>query len=196
MVNQSENHPRVYLAGPEVFLACAAQIGEAKKALCRKYGFTGLFPLDGGIDTGDLSPREAGRLISAHNENLIRSCQLLIANITPFRGPSADAGTVYEIGFARGLGLAVLAYTNTTRLFIERTRTMLNLPAGSPGAERDALDMAIEDFGMVDNLMIEGGIQAGGGRLVARQVPAGEIFLDLAGFEQCLQQAGEIFQDP
>ena len=37
----------VYLAGPEVFLVNAREIGERKKELCEKYGFQGHFPLDG-----------------------------------------------------------------------------------------------------------------------------------------------------
>ena len=28
----------------------------------------------------------------------------IIANLTPFRGPSADAGTVYELGYMAGRG--------------------------------------------------------------------------------------------
>jgi nucleoside 2-deoxyribosyltransferase len=35
---------RIYLAGPEVFLKNAKEVGEQKKALCRKYGFEGMFP--------------------------------------------------------------------------------------------------------------------------------------------------------
>ena len=47
------------------------------------------------------------RKIAMRNETHIRSCQAVIANLTPFRGPSADVGTVYEVGFARALGLLI-----------------------------------------------------------------------------------------
>ena len=57
--------------------------------------------------------------ISAGNEELIRSCRLLIANLTPFRGPSADVGTAYEIGFARALKLPVYAYSNVAGNLLE-----------------------------------------------------------------------------
>lgn len=43
---------RIYLAGPEVFLLNAKEIGKRKKALCRKYGFEGVFPLDVEVDAG------------------------------------------------------------------------------------------------------------------------------------------------
>ena len=36
----------------------------------------------------------------------------IIANLTPFRGPSADAGTVYELGYMAGRGKLCLAYSN------------------------------------------------------------------------------------
>ena len=95
---------RVYLAGPEVFLNNAREIGEKKKTLCKEYGFEGVFPIDVEVDTSGKSPTEAGFCISDLNEELIRSWQIVIANITPFRGPSADVGTVFEMGFAHALG--------------------------------------------------------------------------------------------
>ena len=54
------------------------------------YGLEGAFPLDAEI-TEEGRPRQAaGFLISEANEKLIRSCHALIANMTPFRGVSAD----------------------------------------------------------------------------------------------------------
>ena len=98
---------RVYLAGPEVFLSNAKEVGKCKKALCRKYGFEGVFPLDVEADLGGKSPKEIGLCISGVNEALIKNCDIVIANLTPFRGPSADVGTAYEIGFAHALGKKV-----------------------------------------------------------------------------------------
>jgi nucleoside 2-deoxyribosyltransferase len=46
--------------------------------------------------------------IASHNEALIRSYDVIIANLTPFRRPSADAGTVYEVGFMRAARPACL----------------------------------------------------------------------------------------
>ncbi len=83
---------RVYLAGPEVFLRNAKEIGDNKKALCRKYCFEGVFPLDNEVQVKDKTPREVGFCISEVNENLIRSCDFVIANITPFRRPKCGCG--------------------------------------------------------------------------------------------------------
>src|SRR5437763_51598 len=88
--------PRIYLAGPDVFLPDATEAGERKKAICAELGLEGVFPLDAEIGAEDGERRELALRISAANEGLIRSCQAVVANMTPFRGPSADVGTAYE----------------------------------------------------------------------------------------------------
>jgi nucleoside 2-deoxyribosyltransferase len=37
---------RVYLAGPEVFLSNAREIGAFKRAICERHGLVGIFPAD------------------------------------------------------------------------------------------------------------------------------------------------------
>src|SRR5437899_12125756 len=90
---------KIYLAGPDVFLADARAVGERKKALCQEFGFEGLFPLDNDEDVG----ADAAKIFRA-NCSLMRQADIGLFNLTPFRGPSADAGTVFELGFlfARG----------------------------------------------------------------------------------------------
>jgi nucleoside 2-deoxyribosyltransferase len=41
----SHQAPRIYLAGPDVFLPDAIEAGKRKKVLCQKYGFEGVYPL-------------------------------------------------------------------------------------------------------------------------------------------------------
>ena len=84
---------KIYLAGPEVFFPDADELGARKKQICEQYGFTGLFPLDTQIEPA-ATASATGLLISHENEQLIRVCDLVIANLTPFRGASADVGTV------------------------------------------------------------------------------------------------------
>jgi Nucleoside 2-deoxyribosyltransferase len=186
---------RVYLAGPEVFLSNAREIGEKKKALCKKYGFEGVFPIDVEVKAEGRSSREFGLCISEVNEGLIKSCQVVIANITPFRGPSADVGTVYEMGFAHALGKVVLAYTNVAESFADRTVKALDgkVVRGGDGLLRDELGMFVEENGLVDNLMVDGCIDANSGVLVVEQAPVGELFSFLGGFEKCLKAAKEFF---
>jgi nucleoside 2-deoxyribosyltransferase len=193
MTQSSANQGRVYLAGPDVFLLNAAAVLERKKELCAKHGFVGLSPFDNEIDRSGLSRHEVALRIAAANEEMIRSCDLVIANLTPFRGPSADVGTVYEVGFARALGLPVFAYTNVAGSLLDRTRRWLGdrLKQRADGEFADQFDMTVEDLDCVDNLMIVGAVEAGGtgAGIVINAVPDKDSFTDLAGFETCLELA-------
>jgi nucleoside 2-deoxyribosyltransferase len=188
---------RVYLAGPEVFLQNATAIGEQKKTLCRKYGFEGVFPVDVEVEAKGKSPREVGFCISNVNEDLIKSCQIIIANTTPFRGPSADVGTVFEIGFAHGLGKIVLAYTNVAVPFTERTVKALGnqVNRSQDGRLRDAQGMFIEENNLTDNLMIDGCINTNSKVLVVEKTPGDRLFTYLGGFEKCLKAAKELSEN-
>jgi nucleoside 2-deoxyribosyltransferase len=188
--------PRAYLAGPDVFLANAKEVGEQKKVLCRQYGFEGVFPLDIDVAVVGKAPREVGLCISDVNENLINRCQIVVANITPFRGQSLDVGTAYEMGFAHALGKKVFAYTNVAASFTDRTINALNFQVvrSSDGKLRDANGMFIEEVDLADNLMIDGCIHANGGLLVIEDAPADELYTFLGGFEKCLQAAQKMFQ--
>ncbi len=41
---------KIYLAGPDVFLPDAIEIGHRKAAICARHGLTGLYPLDNAVD--------------------------------------------------------------------------------------------------------------------------------------------------
>ncbi len=177
-----------------MFLRNAKEIGEQKKALCRKYGFVGVFPLDTEIETQGKAPREIGFCISSLNEQLIRTCNFIIANLTPFRSPSADVGTAYEIGYAHALGKKVFAYTNIAVPFTKRTIAALNHQGNraADGRLRDSNDMFIEEYALTDNLMLDGCVHASTGGLVVEQAPDDQLFTYLGGFEKCLRQAQQL----
>ena len=183
-------HPRLYLAGPEVFLPDSPTMGRTKRDLCARHGFEGVFPLDASLDLAGLPKREQARRISAANEAAMRSCNALIANLTPFRGVSMDAGTAFEVGFMRALGRPVLGYTNVVADYRQRAEAYRK--AGTAMADADAPDVAVEDFDLLENLMIEVAILASGGEVIRRGVPPGREMRDLAGFEACLIQAQRI----
>ncbi|MGG5807999.1 nucleoside 2-deoxyribosyltransferase [Falsiroseomonas sp. CW058] len=180
---------KVYLAGPDVFLPDALAMAERKRAICAAHGLTGIFPVDVHPDHpagGEVPP---WLWIYRRNEAHMRDADGIIANLTPFRGPSADAGTVYELGFMRALGRAVAGYSNVAADFVPRTLGFLGpaLRRDAAGRWRDAEDMAVEDFGLADNLMIDGGIHEAGGLLVRRDVPAAARWSDLAAFTDCVR---------
>jgi nucleoside 2-deoxyribosyltransferase len=178
---------RVYLAGPDVFLPDSLAMAARKRAICAAHGLTGIFP----VDNHPAHPAEGDAprwlWIYRRNEAHMRDADAVIANLTPFRGPSADAGTVYELGFMRALGKKVLGYSNVAADFVPRTLGFLGATAmrDAGGRWRDAAAMAVEDFGLADNLMIDGGIHEAGGLFVRREVPEAERWSDLAGFEAC-----------
>lgn len=181
--------PKIYLAGPDVFSREALALGAAKKALCAQYGFLGLYPLDNELALGGIvAPEETGLAIYRGNCRLMQEADLGIANLTPFRGPSADAGTVFEVGYMTALGKPVYGYSNEPGPYIERARIRGLIVTAAPGEARDAADMLIEDFGMADNLMILGGVLE---RAEHHVIDPGDArrWSDLSAFETCLQRA-------
>ena len=100
---------KVYLAGPDVFLPDAAEIGRGKVELCARYGLTGLFPLDNEVDLNASNP---SMQIFRGNETMMDRADAVVANLTPFRGPGADTRTVYELGYMAGRDKLCLGYSN------------------------------------------------------------------------------------
>lgn len=146
--------PRLYLAGPEVFLPDPAAAAAALKALCTHHGLEGVFPQDAALVPGP----DEGRLafaarIRQANLDLIRGTDGVIANVSPFRGPSSDDGTAYEMGFAAALGHPVFAYASDLRPLLQRTQS--RLPLAHDGRDwRDAEGMVVEEFDLPVNLML------------------------------------------
>ena len=170
---------RVYLAGPDVFFPNAAEIGEAKKQICAQYGFEGVFPLE--TDFSGLSElhslEEQGHKSFDFIVELMDSCALVIANLTPFRGPSMDVGTAIEMGYMHGCGKPVFGYTNIVAGYAQRVQPD---------------DFLIEQFELVDNLMVEGPIYKTGAVVIQTDVPPDEVFTSLEGFIECVRQAAEL----
>jgi nucleoside 2-deoxyribosyltransferase len=188
VMDDKPDRPRVYLAGPEVFFANALEQGAEKKRLAAEHGFEGVYPLDNVIDGAEhLSPQELARRISHGNERLMRSCDLLIANCTPFRSVSMDVGTAFEIGFMQALGRPVLGYSNTAADYASRVRSAAELASMLWDHESNAA--AIEDFGLAENLMIAVAIREAGGEFVTEAVPPERMLSDLSGFRRCLERA-------
>ena len=183
---------RVYLAGPDVFLPAAQVRAAALKSVCARHGLLGVSPLDALEDEpATWAGLSEGRRIALRNEAHMAGCAALIATLTPFRGPSADAGTVFEVGYMRALGRPVFGWSNSGALFTERTRAFLGDAAtrGADGAWLDGEGMLIEVFGLADNLMIEGAILASGGALFTAEVEDGLRWIELAAFERCVAAA-------
>jgi nucleoside 2-deoxyribosyltransferase len=168
--------PAVYLAGPEVFLSDAVEIGRRKVACCARHGLDGRYPLDvDGVPPSVAGPDHALALFDAMVA-MIDACDAVIANLTPFRGPSADAGTAWELGYAAGRGLPVFAYTSVL---------------GHYGSRVTPDGLTVEDFDLADNLMLEGAVRRTGGEVLRVDGGADPVarLRHLDGFEAAVRAA-------
>jgi nucleoside 2-deoxyribosyltransferase len=178
----------LYLAGPEVFLENAREILDRKAAMTRAYGFTPICPGDLDIPPAD-SKRGFGHAISAVDESMMNRADGIIANLTPFRGIAADTGTTFELGYMCALGKLVAAYSNVADSHYARTLAYYRgeVHDDGKGHMRGPDGLSLEDFGMIDNLMLDGGIERRGGVIIAHPASVDALYTDLAGFEACLR---------
>ncbi len=131
---------RIYLAGPDVFFSKPLEQADALKKLCAQHDLEGVFPLDASLEFTEATPPELkGRLIFDVNVGLINGCHAVLANMMPFRSPSTDVGTAWEMGYAYARGLPVVGYSPDLRPYEQRVT-------------RD--EYMIESFNLVDNLML------------------------------------------
>jgi nucleoside 2-deoxyribosyltransferase len=178
---------KLYLAGPDVFLPDAVEVGRRKSAICAHHGLSGLYPLD---NTIDLASHAASRDIFRGNEAMMDAADAIIANLTPFRGPGADAGTVYELGYMAGRGRPCLGYTNDPSVYADRARRFTQVRSQA-GLLVDADGLTVEDFGLADNLMMIHALELRGCPLVTPRERPADIWHDLTAFETCVRLAAE-----
>jgi len=97
---------KIYLAGPDVFRENAPEHFNKMKELCHKYGFIGLSPFDSEAEFGATS-----EIIFDCNIEMIDRCDIIVANLTKFRGSCIDDGTAFEIGYAYAKDKEIWGYT-------------------------------------------------------------------------------------
>jgi nucleoside 2-deoxyribosyltransferase len=173
-----------YLAGPDVFLPNAAAHAARKVAICQRFGLRGLPPLNEDIAT--TKALDAWQAIYEKDIAMMERCDIIIANLTPFGGASADAGTLIEVGWFLGKGKPIFGYSNTSESFEQRMRRQLG---------GGCADFSIEGFHLPDNLMIVGAVLSGGYPIfVPRDDEArGVDALDV--FEACAAAAAQYVAD-
>jgi nucleoside 2-deoxyribosyltransferase len=174
---------KIYLAGPEVFLPDAVDVGLRKKGLCKEFGFVGLYPLDHDLAEGE--GRDAR--IHAANLALIEEADAAIFNLSPFRGVGADPGTAFELGFFAARGKPVFAYTNDPADYYDRVAEVFGAHRTPQGGHCDAHGFEIESFGNSDNLMLDCALKTQGRAVLRPETrrPLGDLTL----FTACLRQA-------
>jgi nucleoside 2-deoxyribosyltransferase len=176
---------QAYLAGPDVFLPHAREHALKKIEICARYGIVGLPPLNEDVDpSAGLSAEAFALAIFRKDIAMMEACDIIIANLTPFRGASADSGTLVELGWFLGRGRPVFGYSNSATPFAQRSHAHVQaMPDPLPG-------IIVEGFGLPDNLMIPGGVLSGGGLpMVLPQDGKDRAFDALDVFECCVEAA-------
>ena len=176
---------KIYLAGPDVFLPDAIDIGRRKVDICAHHQLVGLYPMDNAID---VATSDASLQIFHANEAMMNEADAVIANLTPFRGPSADTGTVYELGYMAGRGKLCLGYSNDPSPYAERVREFTTVTLDER-CLKDAQGLTVEDFGLSDNLMMIHALDLHGCALVTPPQGPSNIWRDLTSFEICVRMA-------
>jgi nucleoside 2-deoxyribosyltransferase len=139
-----------YLAGPDVFLPNAVEHAARKVAICQRFGFRGLPPLNQGVETA-ANELKAWQAIFEKDIAMMERSDIIIANLTPFGGASADAGTLIEVGWFLGRSKPIFGHSNTRDNFESRMRRQLG---------DDYAELGIEGFHLPDNLMIVGAVHS------------------------------------
>ena len=172
----------IYLAGPDVFLPDAAEIGRRKVEICARHGLNGRYPLDNPVD---LTAADASLRIYKGLEAMMDECSVIIANLTPFRSPGADPGTVFELGYMAARGKFCLGYSNDPDVYCDRVRRFTTVTSRS-GYLVDADGLSVEDFALSDNLMLMHALDLHGAPLVLPREKPKDIWHDLTAFEVCV----------
>ena len=139
---------KIYLSAPDVFMRNEREVAIEKKRICEEYGIQGVFPTEN-INMEYVlkqSPQDMSMLMYKANRNLIKQCDMILANVSPFRGKSMDVGVAHEIGCFDIMERPIYIYGNTNNVLANRI-----------GMESDGYckeGYLVEDFGEVENLMI------------------------------------------
>lgn len=171
--------PSVYVAGPDVFYPDAATRIQRHLEVCSAVGLTALVPVDNEGLAG--TPRDQALSIYRGNREKMTTADAIIANITPFRGPHMDPGTAFEIGFFVALGRPVVCYSQDPKMLAERVLSwsgQSRCPVSADQRDRDGA--LIEDFGLTENLMIEGAMTH---HPLGHGIDASQVLVCFKGFE-------------
>jgi nucleoside 2-deoxyribosyltransferase len=167
---------KIYLAGPDVFRQNAIEHFDTLKEICSKHGFEGLAPLDNTINVNpedELTPVHSN-LIFTENVDMIKMCDVIVANIEPFRGAGVDDGTAWEIAYGFALGKKIWGYSDYCNLSLKAiTNVMFDM-------NRQEHYPIVENFGNTANLMIVESIKKSGGAIFKT-------------FEECIENVYKVY---
>lgn len=158
---------KIYIAGFDVFKTDAIKISNDYKSICLNNGHQGLFPFDKNVDFS-LSNDVIRDTIYKNNIEMIKDCDVVIANGNNFRGSELDSGTAFEIGYAKALNKKVIIYMDSLETYLEKFikkndvySEVINEKTTLTYSKEDG--MMVEDFGYQLNIMFEDCVIVKGG---------------------------------
>jgi nucleoside 2-deoxyribosyltransferase len=124
------------------------------RAACAHAGLEAVAPTDG-FEVHTEGPLPTAEQIYQHNLRLLRACDGVLVNLSPFRGVEPDSGSVFEAAFASALGKPVAGWIGDDWNTQERSAVLRKVWRDTDGRARDKLDGGlVEDFGLPANLML------------------------------------------
>jgi len=157
----------IYLAGPNVFKKDAIQDLNKMKEISKKYNQIGNAPIDNEVDFAKV---DAATRIFHGNVEMMDMCDVIIANLEPFRGPNVDDGTAFELGYGYSKNKIMYGYmTHSNKELKDITADLYGDDEKFPH---------VENFKYPRNLMIVDSIRSSGG----------DIF---ETFEECVKHLAE-----
>lgn len=190
----AKNIYKIFLSGPDVFLPNPKEKAVDRKKAIEQFNqevmhdadfeFVGIPPIDSDVDKFKNDPATAMKIFKI-NIDLMNSSDLIVANMTRFRGPSMDVGTAFEMGYMYALGKPVFgfysiddtyctadqqssAFDCTDKDSDEKTTYADKVKKFAGGfflnpadSHTDKYTHQIEDFNLGDNLMMIGAVHFG-----------------------------------
>jgi nucleoside 2-deoxyribosyltransferase len=169
--------PRVYLAGPERFDHNVREINFKMKEISARYGIEAVCPDDDCpgvniINTDD--PYAHAFNIFDRNQQHVRNCDAIIANLNDFHGFEPNSDTSFECGLAFQLGHKMYGYMDRTVPMRDHVPNY-----GEDKEFKDIYGYDIENFNYPINLMFSSSMKILEGKF---EEVIGKIALDLGKY--------------
>lgn len=146
-----KNLPLIFLAGIERYEENGEEIFKKMKQLCKDYGFDAVSPLDQttGVQIVETdNPYAWAAKVFDNNQQQVRNCDIVIANLNDFRGYEISNDVAFECGMAYQLGKKLYGYMDNTDPLI------MKIPHFGEELEyRDQSGFNVENFDYPANLM-------------------------------------------
>jgi len=147
---------KVYISGFDVFHKESYFIYKQQKELLMNNRFIALHPFDKETIMAENFKEEFVSIIVHNNLQMIKECDIIIANLNSYRGAEPDSGTIFEIGYGYALNKKIIGYKEILTSYEEEYINLLNI---NPYEENDILyddnNYLMNTYSKNFNIMIE-----------------------------------------